>query len=167
MNRRDFLENAPAFAAPATEPAGVAGTAPTPRIYPYLGRTKDYRDFRTVDAGRKVAKVESWTQGVYGFVRVTTDDGHEGRDRMSAYEPDIAALVLHRPVARHAVGSDPARTDGLADHATGTNRGESLYALSVEVKEGRVQVPSGPGWAATTNPDWLSKAAYSKTEKSA
>jgi L-alanine-DL-glutamate epimerase-like enolase superfamily enzyme len=68
-----------------------------------------------------ISKVESWTQGPYGFVRVTTRDGHEGYGQLSTSEPDITATVLHRQVARQVLGSDPARIDALVDRVIDAN----------------------------------------------
>ncbi len=89
--------------------------------YPYLGRTEDYRDFHIIEPGRKIKKVESWTRGGYGIVRVTTEDGQEGWGQLSSFEPDVTATVLHRQVARHALGSDPANIDALADRVIDAN----------------------------------------------
>ena len=41
--------------------------------------------------------------------RITTSDGREGFGQLSSFEPDITATVLHRQVARHVLGSDPAQ----------------------------------------------------------
>jgi L-alanine-DL-glutamate epimerase-like enolase superfamily enzyme len=89
--------------------------------YPYLGRTEDYSEFRIIEPGLSIAKVESWTQGQYGIVRVTTDDGREGYGQLSSFEPDITATVLHRQVARHVLGSDPAQIDALVDRVIDAN----------------------------------------------
>jgi len=114
--RREFLKSAAALAAISGLPASV-GAAPATgaKSYPYLGRTEDYSEFRIIDPGLKITKVESWTQGQYGFVRVTTDDGRAGYGQLSSFEPDVTATVLHRQVARHVLGSDPAQIDALAD----------------------------------------------------
>ena len=33
-----------------------------------------------------------------------------------------------------------------------------LYEPALEVRDGKVAIPAGPGWGVTVNPDWLSKA---------
>jgi L-alanine-DL-glutamate epimerase-like enolase superfamily enzyme len=33
-----------------------------------------------------------------------------------------------------------------------------LYQPALEVRDGRVAIPDGPGWGVTINPDWLAKA---------
>jgi L-alanine-DL-glutamate epimerase-like enolase superfamily enzyme len=115
MPRRKFLKHTAVVAAVSHLPVGPAAAATGPKSYPYLGRTEDYAEFRVIEPGLSITKVESWTRGSYGFVRVTTRDGQEGWGQLSTSEPDITATVLHRQVARHALGSDPARLDELVD----------------------------------------------------
>jgi L-alanine-DL-glutamate epimerase-like enolase superfamily enzyme len=121
MQRRDFLKSTAALAAMTSLPAGLARAAATPTANPYLGRTEDYAEFRIIEPGLTITKVESWTQGSYGIVRVTTNDGREGYGQLSSYEPDITATVLHRQVARHVLGSDPAQIDALVDRVMDAN----------------------------------------------
>jgi len=121
MNRREFLKHTGTLAALAGLPSGTAAAQVAHRAYPYLGRTEDYADFRVIEPGRVITKVESWTRGAYGFVRVTTADGREGWGQLSSFEPDITATVLHRQVARHVLGSDPARIDDLVDRVIDAN----------------------------------------------
>ena len=102
-------------------PAGLARAAASATKYSYLGRTEDYADFRLIEQGLTITKLESWTQGGYGVVRITTQDGREGWGQLSSYEPDITATVLHRQVARHVLGSDPALIDSLVDRAIDAN----------------------------------------------
>ena len=44
------------------------------------------------------------------------------------------------------------------------NKGETIYSPALEVKDGKVKIPDGPGWGVTINPAWLEKAAYQKSE---
>ncbi len=123
LHRRAFLARAAAFAAGPvlaegpSRPSGPGSSAP----YPYLGRTEDYRDFRLIEPGLRIAKVESWTRGAYGFVRVTTDDGREGWGQLSSYEADITAIVLHRQVAPRVIGMDAAEIDSIVDRVIDAN----------------------------------------------
>jgi L-alanine-DL-glutamate epimerase-like enolase superfamily enzyme len=48
-------------------------------------------------------------------VRVCTDDGAEGWGQISPYNADISATVLHRQIAPHALGADPADLAALED----------------------------------------------------
>jgi L-alanine-DL-glutamate epimerase-like enolase superfamily enzyme len=119
--RRDFLKSAAAFAALASVPVSDTGAAERDTAYPYLGRTADYVEFQIIEPGLTIAKVESWTRGSYGVVRVTTADGREGYGQLSSYEPDSTATVLHRQVVPHVLGSDPARIDALVDRVIDAN----------------------------------------------
>jgi L-alanine-DL-glutamate epimerase-like enolase superfamily enzyme len=121
MNRREFLTRTAALATASGLPDHSATASANAASYPYLGRSEDYTEFRIVDPGLAVTKVESWTQGGYGFVRITTNDGREGWGQLSSFEPDITATVLHRQVARHVLGSDPAQIDALVDRVIDAN----------------------------------------------
>lgn len=121
IKRRQFLKSTAALAAFSAAPARLTQAAAGPKTYPYLGRTDDYIDFQIIEPGLTIAKVESWTQGAFGMVRVTTRDGREGWGQLSSYEPDITATVLHRQVARHVLGSDPAQIDTLLDRVIDAN----------------------------------------------
>lgn len=54
----------------------------------------------------KIAKIETFTKQLVGFVRVTTDSGEEGWGQVSTYNADITCTVLHRQVAPHLLGTD-------------------------------------------------------------
>lgn len=41
----------------------------------------------------------------------------------------------------------------------------NLYRPALEVREGKVRIPDGPGWGVTVNPEWLSKANREVTER--
>ena len=121
IQRREFLKTTAALAAMTGLPCDPAGAAAAATSYPYLGRTEDYAEFQIIEPGLTITKVESWTHGQFGIVRVTTNDGHEGYGQLSTFEPDITATVLHRQVARLVLGSDPAKIDALADHVIDAN----------------------------------------------
>lgn len=121
ISRRDFLIGSAALAGAVGGPTGRVRAAADANAYPYLGRTEDYVEFRMIDPGLTITKLESWTHGPYGIVRVTTDDGHAGYGQLSSFDPDITATVLHRQVARHVLGSDPAQIDALVDRVIDAN----------------------------------------------
>ena len=121
VRRRDFLIRSAAMAAVSSLPSGLVRAEASTPLYPYLGRTEDYVDFHIIDPGLTITKIESWTHGPYGIVRVTTNDGREGFGQLSTSEPDITATVLHRQVARHVLGSDPAQIDALVDRIIDAN----------------------------------------------
>ena len=54
----------------------------------------------------KIARLETFTTALIGFVRVTTDIGEQGWGQVSTYNADITCQVLHRQVAPHALGTD-------------------------------------------------------------
>ncbi len=37
---------------------------------------------------------------------------------------------------------------------------EGLFSPALEVRDGQVQIPNGPGWGVEINPDWLAQADY-------
>jgi L-alanine-DL-glutamate epimerase-like enolase superfamily enzyme len=66
----------------------------------------------------KIRSIETFSTADVGLVRVRTDDGAQGWGQLSPYHADIAATVLHRQVAVHALGqeiSDLALLDDLLD----------------------------------------------------
>lgn len=69
----------------------------------------------------KIKSVESFTYGNLGFVKVTTNTGAQGFGQMAPYDADITALILHRKVAPHAVGSDPYDIAGIVDNCIDRN----------------------------------------------
>ena len=40
----------------------------------------------------------------------------------------------------------------------------ALFSPSLQVRDGRVQIPDGPGWGVEINPDWLARATYQISE---
>lgn len=54
----------------------------------------------------KIACLETFTTEFVGFVRVTTDTGHQGWGQVSTYNADISCEVFHRQIAPHALGRD-------------------------------------------------------------
>ncbi len=120
IRRRDLLKGSASLVAASGLPVGLVAD-PAAKTYPYLGRTEEYVDFAIIQRGLTITGIESWVQGSYGFVRVTTSDGREGWGQLSPYEPDISAIVLHRQVAPHVLGSDPAQIDALVDRVIDAN----------------------------------------------
>src|SRR5436853_4954651 len=120
MNRRDLFKAAGVLAyGAARTSARQEGEAP--KTYPYLGRTDDYADFRIIDPGLKITRIESWSRPDFGFVRITTNDGRQGWGQLSPSDSDITATVLHRQVAPHVLGQDPAEIDAINDRAIDAN----------------------------------------------
>jgi L-alanine-DL-glutamate epimerase-like enolase superfamily enzyme len=62
-----------------------------------------------------IRSIETFARREVGFVRVRAEDGAEGWGQLSPFNADLSALVLHRQVARYALGADEADVDGVAD----------------------------------------------------
>ena len=62
LRRREILKAAILAACPGLG-AKTARAAAEQNRYPYLGRTEDYTEFRIIDPGRKIGRVETWTHG--------------------------------------------------------------------------------------------------------
>ena len=63
----------------------------------------------------RIRSIETFTRREVGFVRIRTEDGGEGYGQISTFNADISALVLHRQVARYALGTDADDIEGIAD----------------------------------------------------
>jgi len=66
----------------------------------------------------KLAKIETFTNEFVCFVRITTDEGHQGWGQSAPYYADITATVLHRMVAPHMLGLDTTNIDAMTDRVT-------------------------------------------------
>jgi len=119
MNRRQFLGSS--LAAGAGLSVYCNGKSSQPASYFHHGRTADYTPFQIIDQGRKITQIETFTLNYIGFVRITTDDGKQGWGQISTYNSDIAATILHRQIARHFLGKDPADLDQLVDRTLYAN----------------------------------------------
>src|SRR5438067_7670113 len=63
----------------------------------------------------RIRSIETFTRREVGFVRIRTEDGGEGYGQISTFNADISALVLHRQVAKYALGADAEEIEGIAD----------------------------------------------------
>jgi L-alanine-DL-glutamate epimerase-like enolase superfamily enzyme len=131
MKRRSFIRNA----ASAALITGVAGCqSPNgaredetetgiPGGGPYLhqGRTGSYREFRIIDEGMKITRIETFTKPDIALVRITTDSGQTGWGQISTYNSDLTAAILHRNLSSLVLGEDPARIDELVDRCIERN----------------------------------------------
>jgi L-alanine-DL-glutamate epimerase-like enolase superfamily enzyme len=61
----------------------------------------------------KIKCIETFCNEFVGFVRVTTDAGHQGWGQVANYHADITCLVLHRQVAPWAIDQDALDIDSL------------------------------------------------------
>jgi len=63
----------------------------------------------------KIKSIETFCTRYVGFLRVMTDDGHEGWGQVSTYNADITSLIVHRQIAPWALGADALNIDHLVD----------------------------------------------------
>lgn len=127
MQRREFLKYAAALTSgaaiglPFIESAAGSAALPAQRRYPYHGRPDDYPEFRVIEPGRVIQKLETFNQGMIAIVRVTTADGEEGYGQIATYETEMSVLALHRKIAPLVLGKDPAEIDALVDDCIDAN----------------------------------------------
>ena len=69
----------------------------------------------------KIQSIETFTHGQLSIVRVRADDGSEGFGQIAPFNADIAATVLHRQIAPHALGADPSDIAALAARCVEAN----------------------------------------------
>ncbi len=122
--RREFLKSAVALGAAAAPLALQGGSPPEERRYEYHGRSEAYKvpEVLRKGTGLKVSRIETYTRGSnLSFVRIQADDGSEGWGQISTYDADISSGILHRKIARQALGKDPAELDSIVDHAIESN----------------------------------------------
>lgn len=112
--------------------AGAAGCAPAPEpeprpraavlpSEPVIGGPPDPIPALQERTGLKIASLETFTHGHVSVVRLTADDGSEGWGQISTYDADISATVLHRKVAGHFLGRDPADLSDIVDRCIEAN----------------------------------------------
>ena len=63
----------------------------------------------------KIKSIETFTTEDICFVRVSTNDGHQGWGQVAPYCADITAQVVHRQVAPYSLGEDALDIDYLVD----------------------------------------------------
>jgi L-alanine-DL-glutamate epimerase-like enolase superfamily enzyme len=127
LPRREFLKNAvlvasgAAIGPPSIASAAESGTASAKRGYPYHGRPDNYSEFRVIEPGRVIRTIETFNQGMFAIVRVTTADGQEGYGQIATFETEISVMTLHRKIAPLVLGKDPANIDSIVDHCIDAN----------------------------------------------
>jgi L-alanine-DL-glutamate epimerase-like enolase superfamily enzyme len=120
-SRRAFLKSATATA--CLLPSQSESDEPT-KDYFHLGRSKAYElpPVLREPTGKRIRRIETFTKSSnLSVVRITTDDGKEGVGQLSTYDADLSAAVLHRKIARHAIGQDPANLDSFVDRIVEAN----------------------------------------------
>ena len=79
--------------------------------------------------------------------------------------PHSANLSMVTVFTLHLLASIPNAGPHLEFTIEGSGGGEALYSPALEVKDGKVDVPAGPGWGVEINPDWLAKADRQISER--
>ena len=72
--------------------------------------------------------------------------------------PHSANLSLVTLFTLHLMGAIPNAWTFVEFSIENTPWTDKLFSPALEVKEGKVMIPSEPGWGATINPEWLAKA---------
>ncbi len=119
-DRRKFLKTVAASTIAASQflqPGDACGERP-PYSADLEGRLRKLR----AKTGLTIESIETFTQAPdLSIVRVRTNDGAEGYGQISWSDADISAQILHRKIARHALGADPADFDAISDRAIEAN----------------------------------------------
>jgi len=113
-SRRDLLKAMTALTiTPSTLAAQPTATRAAKRKVKY--DTTPSATPKLKPTGTKIKSVETFTSGNISICRVRTDYGAEGYGQLSPFDADISAMILHRKIASHALGKDPADIDAIVD----------------------------------------------------
>ena len=93
------------------------GTKPRHR---HQGRVDD-TPLAILDRGLRITSIETYARGAIGLVRIRTADGREGWGQVAPYETAVTVDILHRLIAPHVLGKDPADLEALVDRAVEAN----------------------------------------------
>lgn len=117
--RRDFCKIALTIPLVAQTKANL--NSGTQRKYPYFGRDENYKEFKIIEEGLKIVKIETFTKPKVGVVRIETDDGSIGYGQISPHNADFSTMILHSKIAKRFLGKDPANIDILVDNCIDAN----------------------------------------------
>lgn len=78
--------------------------------------------------------------------------------------PHSANLAMVTVFTLHVMGAIPNAGNYVEFSIEETPWTQNLYLPALEVKEGKVAIPDGPGWGVTVNPDWLANAKRQVSE---
>jgi len=114
--RRDFLKALGALVATSSQLVKLQNTFAA-------GADPQKRKLQTRrrPTGTKIKSIETFTHGNVSIARIRTDDGAEGYGQLSTYDADISAMIMHRKIAPHALGKDPADIDAIVDRCIEAN----------------------------------------------
>ncbi len=80
--------------------------------------------------------------------------------------PHSANLSLVTVFTLHMMGAIPNAGPHIEFTIEKDQWTDNLYQPALGVREGKVQIPDGPGWGVTINPEWLTKAKREVSERS-
>jgi len=115
-SRRNFLKAAVAL---GVTPGAL--TKPERASFAEVIDKDDKGQARNKPTGQKIVSIETFTNETVCIVRVRNDAGAEGYGQLAPFNADISATVLHRQIAPHALGKDPADIDAIADQCIEAN----------------------------------------------
>jgi L-alanine-DL-glutamate epimerase-like enolase superfamily enzyme len=78
--------------------------------------------------------------------------------------PHSANLSLVTVFTLHVMGAMPNAGPHVEFTIENDNWTKNLYQPALEVRDGRVRIPSGPGWGISINPEWLASARRDVSE---
>jgi L-alanine-DL-glutamate epimerase-like enolase superfamily enzyme len=79
--------------------------------------------------------------------------------------PHSANLSLVTVFTLHLMAAIPNAGDHVEFSIEPTSWTRDLYTPTLEVQDGKVPIPAGPGWGVTLNPAWLAKATRQVSEQ--
>ena len=78
--------------------------------------------------------------------------------------PHSANLSMVTVFSLHMMGAIPNAGPHVEFTIEPSGWTEGLYTPALEVRDGKVAIPDGPGWGVTLNPEWLEKAERQVSE---
>jgi L-alanine-DL-glutamate epimerase-like enolase superfamily enzyme len=122
MNRRAFIGalGAVPLAGGALVDARAQPARGADKRYRHQGRIDDAR-LPILERGLRLQSIDTYVRGAIGLVRVRTSDGREGWGQVAPYETGVTVDILHRLIAPHALGKDPADLEDIIDRAVEAN----------------------------------------------
>lgn len=79
--------------------------------------------------------------------------------------PHSANHSLVTVFALHMMGAIPNAGPYVEFSIESNSWVQGLFSPSLEVRDGKVQIPSGPGWGVEVGPDWLAQAEHQISER--
>jgi L-alanine-DL-glutamate epimerase-like enolase superfamily enzyme len=120
LDRRNFCKAA--FTVPLAVATGKAfGQDLDSSSDPSGSYDNEHAKHNIIEEGLKILRIETYTKETVGVVKVQTDDGSVGYGILSPHDAKDSSLMLHKYVARHFLGKDPAHIDDLEDKCIESN----------------------------------------------